>query len=114
MPDNQIAVNLGSYGRFRENALSHLQSLGIRYVEIPVPAPDKVEEVSQELARFGLSASTMMAPCDLTGEVDAFAPYARTARGLGVPILFISAKAGDLPRAQAYERLRELAALAGE
>lgn len=113
MPDNLIAVNLGSYGKYRENALAHLQSLGIRHVEIPVPAPERATEVVRQLAGFGLSASTLLAPCDLTKEAEAFAPYARTGREIGVPILFISAKAGDMPRAQAYARLRELAEVAG-
>ena len=36
MPANLIAVNLGSYGRYRENAPAHLQSIGIRHVEIGV------------------------------------------------------------------------------
>jgi sugar phosphate isomerase/epimerase len=114
LAENIIAVNLGSYGRYRENALRHLQSIGIRHVEIPVPAPEKAPEVARELAEFGLAESTMMAPCDLTKAAETFRPYARTAQEMGVPILFISAKAGDMPRAQAYERLRELAAIAGE
>jgi sugar phosphate isomerase/epimerase len=112
VPTNVIAVNLGSYGRYRQNAMSHLQSIGIRHVEIGVPAPDKVEEVARQLAQFGLTASTMLAPCDLKKEAETFAPYARTAKQMGVPILFISAKAGDLPRQQAYQRLRELAEVA--
>jgi sugar phosphate isomerase/epimerase len=109
MPANRIAVNLGSYGRYRENALRHLQSIGIRHVEIGVPPPERAENLAGELAEFGLTISTLMAPCDLTQPPEAFEPYARTARQLGVPILFISAKAGDLPRTEAYSRLRELA-----
>jgi sugar phosphate isomerase/epimerase len=112
MPANLIAVNLGSYGRYRENAPAHLQSIGIRHVEIGVPAADKAASTARQLADFGLSISTMIAPCDLTKPAETFVPAARTAREMGVPILFISAKAGDLPRNQAYERLRELAQIA--
>jgi sugar phosphate isomerase/epimerase len=112
VPTNLIAVNLGSYGRYRESALGHLRSIGIRHVEVGVPAPDKAEELARQLAEFGLTASTMIAPCDLKKEAAAFAPYARTAQQMGVPILFVSAKAGDMPREQAHQRLRELAAVA--
>ena len=54
----------------------------------------------------------MTAPCDLSKPPEAFVPAARTAQEMGVPILFISAKAGELPRDQAYLRLRELAQIA--
>ena len=114
MPSNLIAVNLGSYGRYRENALEHLRSLGIRHVEIAVPAPESAPTIAPRLEEFGLTASTMIAPCDLKKEARTFVPAARTAREMGVPILFVSAKAGEMPRAQAYERLRELAEIAGE
>jgi sugar phosphate isomerase/epimerase len=114
MPENLIAVNLGSYGRYRENAPEHLRSIGIRHVEISVPAAEKAGLLAQQLREFELSISTMIAPCDLNKESETFAPAARTAREMGVPILFISAKAGEMPRAQAYERLRELAGIAGD
>jgi L-ribulose-5-phosphate 3-epimerase len=114
MPTNLIAVNLGSYGRYRENAPAHLQSIGIRHVEIGVPAADKAEAVARQLGEHGLSISTMTAPCDLAKPAEAFVPAARTARAMGVPILFISAKAGELPRDQAYQRLRELAQIADQ
>jgi sugar phosphate isomerase/epimerase len=114
MANNLISVNLGSYGKHRENAFAHLQRIGIRHVEIGVPAPEKVEEVKRQLAQFGLTPSTLLAPCDLTKDAEAFAVYPRTARQMGVSILFVSAKAGDMPRGQAYQRLRELAAVAQE
>jgi len=56
----------------------------------------------------------MIAPCDLQKGAEAFVPFARTARQMRVPILFISAKAGDMLREQAYQRLREMAAVASE
>jgi L-ribulose-5-phosphate 3-epimerase len=114
MPENLIAVNLGSYGRYRQTALRHLQSIGIRHVEIGVPAPEKVASTIAELSEHGLSVSTLMAPCDLSQPAAQMTPSCQTAREMGVPILFISAKAGDLPRPQAYARLRELAEIADE
>jgi sugar phosphate isomerase/epimerase len=112
VPENLIAVNLGSYGRYRQNAPRHLQSIGIRHVEIGVPAPENAESVARELAEFGLSASTLMAPCDLSQPAERMAPCCQTAQQMGVPILFISAKAGEMPRMQAYARLREMAEIA--
>ena len=57
MPANQIAVNLGSYGRYRENALRHLQSIGIHCVEIGVPAAAEAQATQDRLAEFGLSVA---------------------------------------------------------
>jgi len=114
MPANLIAVNLGSYGRYRESAPAHLRSIGIRHVEVGVPAPDRAEATVRQLEEHGLSISTMIAPCDLEKPADTFESAARTAQELGVPILFISAKAGDLPRNQAYQRLREMAQIADQ
>jgi L-ribulose-5-phosphate 3-epimerase len=113
MPANLIAVNLGSYGRYRENALEHLRRIGIGHVEIGVPAPERASAVTRQMAEYGLKVSTMTAPCDLTKDATTFEPAARTAQEMGVPILFISAKAGEMPRAQAYARLRERAQIAG-
>jgi L-ribulose-5-phosphate 3-epimerase len=114
MPANLIAVNLGSYGRYRDNAAAHLQSIGIRHVEIGVPAADKAESVARDLEQHGLSISTMIAPCNLDQPAESFLPAARTAKAIGVPILFISAKAGDLGLPRAYARLRELAQIADQ
>jgi hypothetical protein len=44
MPSNTIAVNLASYQQFAEGAFAHLESIGVRHVEIAVPAPDAMEE----------------------------------------------------------------------
>ncbi len=112
MAANLIAVNLGSYGRYREGSLNHLRNIGIRHVEVGVPAPDRAADLARQLEEHGLKVSTMIAPCDLSKEAGRFEPAARTAREMGVPILFISAKAGELPRAEAYRRLRELAQIA--
>jgi L-ribulose-5-phosphate 3-epimerase len=114
MTANLIAVNLGSYGRYRENAAAHLKSIGIRYVEIGVPAPEKAASVTRDLEQHGLAISTMIAPCNLDQPAENFVPAARAAKEMGVPILFVSAKAGELGLTRAYERLRELAQVADQ
>jgi sugar phosphate isomerase/epimerase len=114
MAENIIAVNLGSYGKFREGAYAHLESLGVRYVEIPVPAADQVGAVTERLRSHGLSASSLNCPCDLTTEPETMREKLEAGRAMGVGTFFISAKAGDLPKPEAYARLRVRAQLADE
>ncbi|MCS7223840.1 MAG: sugar phosphate isomerase/epimerase [Armatimonadetes bacterium] len=105
-----IAVNLSSYGRYRDGALEHLASIGIGYVEIPVPPPDKVSQITEELNRYGLRASTLMASLDLKSATVAeeMEPQFQVAQSLQVPILFASVHAGELGKEKAYERLRQI------
>lgn len=114
MPQNIIAVNIGSYGPHRGIAFSHLESIGIRNVEIPVPAPDQVDDTRQRLAQHGLTATTLNCPCDLTQDAETMREKLEVGRAMGVPIFFISAKAGEMPKPEAYRRLRARAELADE
>jgi sugar phosphate isomerase/epimerase len=111
---NIISVNVGSYGKHREGAFAHLESIGIRHVEISVPAADQVDAVRQRLANHGLTPTTLLCPCDLTQDAESMRPHLEVGKAMGVPIFFISAKAGDLPKPDAYRRLRARAELAGE
>lgn len=108
---NLLACNLGSYGKYRENALAHLASLGVRHVEIPVPKPEEVESTRARLAEHGLSASTLLAPCDASSDpgVEQFAGCLPAARALGVATLFVSVKQGEASLAECYGRLRRMA-----
>lgn len=115
MPADIIAVNLASYQSFQKGAYAHLQRLGVRYVEIGVPEGDQVADVQRELQSYDLSPSALVCPCDL-GDADpqTMRPHLEAGRALGVPLFFISAKAGDLPKPEAYRRLRARAELADE
>ncbi len=108
-----IAVNLASYQSFQKGAYAHLQRLGVRYVEISVPEGDQVAAVQRELQSYDLSLSALVCPCDL-GDADpqTMRPHMEAGRALGVSLFFISAKAGDLPKPEAYRRLRARAELA--
>lgn len=114
MADRIIAVNIGSYGRFSAGAYAHLENIGIRHVEIAVPPADQVETVQRELQNHGLSATSLNCPCDLAQEAETLRAHLEVGRALGVPIFFISAKAGELPKPEAYRRLRARAELAEE
>ena len=56
----------------------------------------------------------MHCPCDLTQSAETMRGHLQVGRAMGVPIFFISAKAGEMPKPEAYRRLRERAELAGE
>jgi L-ribulose-5-phosphate 3-epimerase len=114
MSRNLISVNIGSYGKYREGAFAHLESLGIRCVEVPVPAPDQVDDLGRRLRDHNLSASTLNCPCDLTQPAETMLDRLEVGRALAVPIFFISAKAGDLPKPEAYARLRARAEMAAD
>ena len=114
MPQNIIAVNIGSYRKFRDGAFAHLESIGIRNVEIPVPALDEVDQVRQRLKGHGLTATSLLCPCDLTQDPESMRGKLEAGRELGVPLFFISAKAGEIPKPEAYRRLRQRAELAEE
>ncbi|MCG3128771.1 MAG: L-ribulose-5-phosphate 3-epimerase UlaE [Phycisphaerae bacterium] len=115
MPPSIIACRVASYGDFESIALSHLASLGVRNVEIPVPAPHELESTAARLAEHGLRASTLHGACDLSrtdvaARVEAQMP---AFAALGTRIMFTSAKAGDTPLETAWARLREAGDVAG-
>lgn len=111
---NIIAVNTGSYGKHREGAFPHLESIGIRNVEIPVPAEDELDSVRRRLADHGLTATSLNCPCPLDQAPESMRAHLEIGREMGVPLFFISAKAGDLPKPEAYRRLRARTELAAE
>ena len=114
MPENIIAVNIGSYGKYRDGAFAHLEKIGIRNLEIPAPAPDQVDAVRERLREHGLRATSLLCPCDLAEDPESMRERLEAGRAMEVPIFFISAKAGDLPKPEAYARLRARGALADE
>lgn len=107
---NIIACNVYSYGRYGAVAYDHLRSIGVTNVEIPVPAPERVPGVLDELGRYGLKVTTVLGSCDLSNPecAEAVRGQAAIVRELGARILFLSVKAGDLPKEVAYSRLRSV------
>ncbi len=113
---NLIACNLASYGKYQESAYAHLPSLGIRYVEFPIPSENQLPQVQEKLRTYGLSTVTLMAPCDLSSDagIEEFCKALPVAKTLGARILFVSAHAGDTPLDSAYARLRAMGDAAAE
>lgn len=114
MSDNIIAVNIGSYRKHRDVAFGHLERIGVRCVEIPAPSPDELDSVRRRLRDHGLAATTLTCPCDLTLPAESMVERFEAGRELEVPLFFIATKAGDLPKPEAYARLRERAELASQ
>ena len=110
MSKNTLACNLNSYGKYRGDAYPHLQSIGVRHVEIPAPAPEDVEAELAALARCELSCTSMAVPCDASCDegVSAFAERVAVLPKFGARLAFVSTKAGDAPPQDCYRRLREM------
>src|SRR5688572_459340 len=98
MPENIIAVNTGSYGKYRDGAFAHLERTGVRNVEIPVPARDQLDAVRARLRAHGLTATSMICPCDLAEDPESMRERLEIGREMGVPLFFISAKTGGLTK----------------
>jgi L-ribulose-5-phosphate 3-epimerase len=109
-----ISVNIGSYKQYRDSAFPHLESLGVRHVELPVPAPDDVASLQRRMGEHGLSARTLLCRCDLTQDPQGMIPQLEAGRAMGVSLFFISASSRDLPKPEAYRRLRARVELASD
>ena len=108
MPKSLIACRTQSYAPFVPLAYEHLASLGIRYVEIPVPKAEELDATRAALRRYGLCASSLHGECDV-GRPDIASQVAAQMpvfAALGAKILFVSASADEVPPATVYARLR--------
>lgn len=112
--NNTIACRLASYGPHQDRAWSHLPSIGIKHVEIPVPLPEDLDAVRQRLAGHGLQATSLQGQCQIAKAdiVDDMRMQFYACSELGATILFLSVKAGDTPRQDVWDRLRGIGDLA--
>ncbi|MBI4530451.1 MAG: hypothetical protein HY709_02915, partial [Candidatus Latescibacteria bacterium] len=53
---NILSCRPASYGRYHDTAYAHLQKIGVKHVEIPVPEADAIKKTIEELNRYGLTA----------------------------------------------------------
>lgn len=116
MPRNPISCRRASYGEFESVAYEHLASLGVKHVEIEVPAPDQLDAARAELQKWNLSAMTLHGEVPVTqadcgqrvaAQMPAFA-------ALGTKLMFISCQHDDTPLDTVYGRLREAGDIAAE
>jgi sugar phosphate isomerase/epimerase len=104
---NILACRPGSYARHQNIAYSHLAEIGVQYVEIGLPAPDKVQETLNHLKNFGLSVSSTQGSLDVKNPNIAkdFAQTCELTRQLGANRIFVSVHAGEMERSTVYNRL---------
>lgn len=105
---NLLACRPGSYGKHAHLAFAHLAEIGVHYVEMAIPAPDKIKATLEELGRHGISASSSQANLDIKN-ANIHKDFAQTCdltRQLGAKLIFVSVHAGDMDRSLVYDRLR--------
>ena len=108
MPERIISCRTASYGDYEACAREHLASLGIKCVEMLVPAPDQIQAAADELGRWGLRATTLHSECDIKREdfVSQIEAQMPAFKALGTKLMFISCGIADTPVETAYQRLR--------
>ena len=89
---------------------SSLPDLGIGAVELVWTDQTTPQRVRDAVDPFGLRVGSLHVPCPLEDESlpQAMRRHAAHAAELGAGYLFVSAAAGQMPRQQAYDRLRRL------
>jgi len=105
---NLLACRLSSYGRYQDAAWSHLPSLGVYHIEIPLPEPGQIDELRDKLRASGLAVSSVQGNCDVAAEdvAEQMARQFDLCRELGADRCFVSVKAGPLDLELVYARLR--------
>lgn len=107
---NLIACRLATYGDYQDRAWTHLPEIGVRNIEMPVPAPGDWQAIKKKLADHGLRATSLQSRCDITqpDAADVMRPQIEACVYYGAKICFLSAKAGNTDRAVVRERLRAI------
>ena len=112
--DWPLACRLSCYGKYQDEAWTHLPALGVHYVYMQVPAPDAVGPLQKKLQEHGLKALVLGGRCDLSRAdfLKEMAPQLQACKSLGVHHLFLSPKHDKIERDEVYARLRRLGELA--
>lgn len=107
---NLLSCNLGSYRGHTQAGLNHLPTIGVKHVEIGLPAADEVEKSIADLAAHGLSPATVMAHGDISTDavVEQFVGFCAVASRTGAKVIFTSVHAGETPKEAVYERMRRV------
>jgi len=105
-----IACRIFSYGKYQDRAWTHLPEIGIRNVEMPAPPAPEWAATKRKLGDHGLKATSLQSLCDLTrpDAVEVMRPQLEACAEFGSNICFLSAKPGDTPLKDIWERLRAM------
>jgi L-ribulose-5-phosphate 3-epimerase len=103
-----VSCRLASYGKHYDLGWTHLPTLGIHHVEIPIPSDEERDKVRGLLEANGLSVGSFQGTCDVADENVAASVAAQcdVCKDFGTTRLFVSVKAGELDRQIVYNRLR--------
>jgi inosose dehydratase len=116
MTQNIVSCRPASYGRYKDKSYEHMAKMGIRHVELPMPKPQDVNRVREELDKHGLSVASLESPCNIQNEnsTTEFETAIGIAEEFGAKRMYVSVRADKLGKETAYERLRKLGDLAAE
>jgi inosose dehydratase len=116
MVQNIVSCRPSSYGKYKDKSFEHMAKIGIRYVELPMPKPQDMDRVRDELGKYGLSVASLECPCDIQNEnvEEEFGKVIKTAEEFGAKRLFVSVHADKIGKEAAYGRLRKLGDLAAK
>ena len=107
---NPLAIRIMNYGKFQDDAWTHLPSLGMHYVFLATPAPDQVAALQRRLDESHLHALVLRGDTDLgrASSVDELAGQLAVCQKMGVKYMFLSPKHTGVSKEVAYERLRRV------
>ncbi len=102
-----VACRILSYGKYQDRAWTHLPTIGIRNIELPIPPVERWPEVRKRIADNGLRVTVLQSLCDVTlpDAVEIMRPQLDACVEFGARYCFLSAKAKDTDRSVIYNRL---------
>lgn len=111
---NPLAVRIMNYGKYQEDAWTHLPSIGIHYLFLSTPSPSLVATVEKRLAQHHLRPAVFRGDTDLgrVSSVDELAGQLAVCEAMGVKYMFLSPKHTAVSKEVAYERLRRVGDIA--
>ncbi|MEN6405464.1 MAG: sugar phosphate isomerase/epimerase family protein [Thermoguttaceae bacterium] len=111
---NPLAVRVMNYGKYENEAWTHLPSLGVHYIFLPVPASEKVATVQKQLTESHLKPLVMRGDTDLgrPTSVEELAGQIAVCEKMGVKHMFLSPKHTGVSKEVACARLRQVGDIA--
>ena len=110
---NTLSYRIGNFEK-PNIPLDRVKALGVPCVEIGMGPGADAKEIKNVLAEHGLLAGSITSPCPITEDrlCDTFDNYCHKAATLGASAVFTSVNPGEMPLADAYERMRRLGDIA--
>jgi L-ribulose-5-phosphate 3-epimerase len=114
MPANLIAVRPGCYGQYKNEAFTHLPTIGIRYLEIGVPPEAEWPALKAQIVSNGLKVSSVAGGADFSkpDHLNQVTHLCKGAKEFGAKIIFLSVKSGGVPLPECYAGLRKMGDIA--